>query len=67
MLTCQKLPLRFNIEYTILFFEEKMPEKFTVRELEVCHKYLSTGARTAGSSCRASCATCARTERRCCR
>ena len=32
MLTRQKMPVRFNIEYTILFFEEKMPENFTVAD-----------------------------------
>lgn len=31
--------VRFNIEYTILYFEEKMPENFTVRELELFHNY----------------------------
>jgi len=39
----QELPeckvVRFNIEYTILYFEEKMPENFTVRELELFHNY----------------------------
>ena len=42
MLTRQQLPelpvcqvVRFNIEYTILFFEEKMPENFTVPDLEL--------------------------------
>ncbi|XP_075231258.1 ribonuclease 3 drosha [Lycorma delicatula] len=39
-----KLPvckvIRFNIEYTILYFEEKMPENFTIRELDLFYEYL---------------------------
>ncbi|XP_014213264.1 ribonuclease 3 isoform X2 [Copidosoma floridanum] len=39
-----KLPtckvIRFNIEYTILYIEEKMPENFTVRELDLIYEYL---------------------------
>lgn len=37
-----KLPLckvvRFNIEYSVLFFEEKVPDNFTLRELKLFHK-----------------------------
>ncbi|XP_054736824.1 ribonuclease 3 [Anastrepha obliqua] len=36
--TCKVI--RFNIEYTILYVEEKMPENFTIRELELFNKYL---------------------------
>ncbi|KAJ8680738.1 hypothetical protein QAD02_016525 [Eretmocerus hayati] len=40
----EKLPtckvIRFNIEYTILYIEEKMPENFTIRELEYFQTYL---------------------------
>ncbi|XP_065156894.1 ribonuclease 3 [Atheta coriaria] len=39
-----KLPIckviRFNIEYTILYIEEKVPDCFTVRELDLFHDYL---------------------------
>ncbi|RZC39854.1 Pep deformylase, Ribonuclease 3 and/or dsrm domain containing protein, partial [Asbolus verrucosus] len=39
-----KLPtckvIRFNIEYTILYIEEKIPDNFTVRELDLFHDYL---------------------------
>ncbi|XP_022191587.2 ribonuclease 3 [Nilaparvata lugens] len=39
-----KLPdckvIRFNIEYTILYFEEETPKNFTIRELDLFHKYL---------------------------
>jgi ribonuclease-3 len=38
MFTTQRIPdlpvckvVRFNIEYNVLYFEEKMPENFTVR------------------------------------
>lgn len=31
--TCKVI--RFNIEYTILYIEEKMPENFTIRELDL--------------------------------
>ena len=36
--------VRFNIEYNILYFEEKMPENFTLNELELFHqgRYTST-------------------------
>lgn len=30
--------IRFNIEYSILYIEERMPENFTVRELDVFRK-----------------------------
>ena len=30
--------VRFNIEYSILYFEEKMPDNFTLRELQLFHK-----------------------------
>ena len=33
------LVARFNIEYNILYFEEKMPENFTIRELELFSNY----------------------------
>ncbi|CAG9859292.1 unnamed protein product [Phyllotreta striolata] len=40
----EKLPnckvIRFNIEYTILYIEEKIPENFTVRELDLFNEYL---------------------------
>ncbi|CAH1953379.1 unnamed protein product [Acanthoscelides obtectus] len=40
----EKLPpckvIRFNIEYTILYIEEKFPENFTVQELELFTEYL---------------------------
>lgn len=35
--TCKVI--RFNIEYTILYVAEKMPENFTIRELELFSKY----------------------------
>ncbi|XP_031778770.1 ribonuclease 3 [Nasonia vitripennis] len=39
-----KLPtckvIRFNIEYTILYMEEKMPENFTIQELDYFQDYL---------------------------
>ncbi|KAL7304048.1 hypothetical protein TKK_0003512 [Trichogramma kaykai] len=39
-----KLPtckvIRFNIEYTIMYVPEKMPENFTIRELDYFHNYL---------------------------
>jgi ribonuclease-3 len=39
-----KLPtckvIRFNIEYTVLYIEEKMPENFTIRELDYFRKIL---------------------------
>nr|AVK59427.1 Drosha-PA [Diabrotica virgifera] len=40
----EKLPnckvIRFNIEYTILYIEERIPENFTVRELELFTEFL---------------------------
>lgn len=40
----EKLPtckiIRFNIEYTILYVEEKGPENFTIRDLDLFHDYL---------------------------
>ncbi|KAK7873256.1 hypothetical protein R5R35_011330 [Gryllus longicercus] len=36
--TCKVI--RFNIEYTILYIEEKFPENFTVLELDLFHNYL---------------------------
>lgn len=36
--TCKVI--RFNIEYTILYIEEKMPENFTIRELDLLCKLL---------------------------
>ncbi|XP_017471286.1 PREDICTED: ribonuclease 3 isoform X1 [Rhagoletis zephyria] len=36
--TCKVI--RFNIEYTILYVAEKMPENFTIRELELFDKFL---------------------------
>ncbi|XP_073837215.1 ribonuclease 3-like [Musca autumnalis] len=36
--TCKVI--RFNIEYTILYVPEKMPENFTVKELDIFFKYL---------------------------
>lgn len=37
-----KLPIckviRFNIEYTILYIEEKLPENFTIKELDLFRK-----------------------------
>lgn len=35
--TCKVI--RFNIEYTILYVEEKIPENFTIRELELFCKF----------------------------
>jgi ribonuclease-3 len=35
--TCKVI--RFNIEYTILYVEEKMPENFTIKELDLFCKY----------------------------
>lgn len=39
-----KLPLckviRFNIEYTILYYEEKCPQNFTIKELDGFSKYI---------------------------
>jgi hypothetical protein len=46
-----KLPtckvIRFNIEYTILYIDEKLPENFTIQELDLFCKYLTidTGSR----------------------
>ena len=37
--TCKVI--RFNIEYTILYVEEQMPENFTIRELDLFCEYLS--------------------------
>merc|ERR1719232_2453454 len=46
MFTVDKIPevpvckvVRFNIEYNILYFEEKMPENFTLSELDAFHQY----------------------------
>ncbi|XP_055917610.1 ribonuclease 3 [Eupeodes corollae] len=36
--TCKVI--RFNIEYTILYIAEKIPENFTIQELELFSKYL---------------------------
>ncbi|XP_055859421.1 ribonuclease 3 [Episyrphus balteatus] len=36
--TCKVI--RFNIEYTILYISEKIPENFTIQELELFSKYL---------------------------
>ncbi|XP_018576714.1 ribonuclease 3 [Anoplophora glabripennis] len=40
----EKLPtckvIRFNIEYTILYIEEKIPENFTVQELDLFNEFL---------------------------
>ncbi|XP_013101802.2 ribonuclease 3 [Stomoxys calcitrans] len=36
--TCKVI--RFNIEYTILYVPEKMPENFTIRELDLFFKYM---------------------------
>ncbi|KAG5668838.1 hypothetical protein PVAND_016760 [Polypedilum vanderplanki] len=36
--TCKVI--RFNIEYTIIYVEEKMPENFTIRELDLFFNYL---------------------------
>ncbi|XP_050076547.1 ribonuclease 3 [Anopheles maculipalpis] len=36
--TCKVI--RFNIEYTILYIEEQMPENFTIRELTLFDRYL---------------------------
>lgn len=40
----QNLPvckvIRFNIEYTILYIEEKMPENFCIRELDLFYEFL---------------------------
>ncbi|KAF6215586.1 hypothetical protein GE061_010342 [Apolygus lucorum] len=32
--------IRFNIEYTILYIEEKLPEHFIIRELDLFYEYL---------------------------
>lgn len=32
--------IRFNIEYKIMYFEEKMPENFTIRELDLFSKFV---------------------------
>lgn len=32
--------IRFNIEYTIIYVEEEMPENFTIRELELFRKLI---------------------------
>uniref|UniRef100_T1GFQ1 RNase III domain-containing protein n=1 Tax=Megaselia scalaris TaxID=36166 RepID=T1GFQ1_MEGSC len=34
--------IRFNIEYTIVYVEEQMPENFTIRELDLFSKFLFT-------------------------
>jgi hypothetical protein len=48
-----KLPtckvIRFNIEYTILYIDEKLPENFTIQELDLFCMYLVIGA--LGSRC----------------
>ena len=31
--------VRFSIKYSVLYFQEKMPDNITVRELELFHKY----------------------------
>ncbi|XP_055639954.1 ribonuclease 3 [Toxorhynchites rutilus septentrionalis] len=36
--TCKVI--RFNIEYTILYIEEQMPENFTIRELDLFERFL---------------------------
>ncbi|KAI4457702.1 ribonuclease iii [Holotrichia oblita] len=36
--TCKVI--RFNIEYTILYIDEKIPDNFTIRELDLFHDYL---------------------------
>lgn len=36
--TCKVI--RFNIEYTVLYLEEKMPENFTIRELDLFYAFL---------------------------
>ncbi|XP_058450699.1 ribonuclease 3 [Malaya genurostris] len=36
--TCKVI--RFNIEYTILYLEEQMPENFTIRELDLFERFL---------------------------
>ncbi|XP_071455436.1 ribonuclease 3 [Hetaerina americana] len=38
--TCKVI--RFNIEYTILYIEEKLPENFTVKELDLFYQFLFT-------------------------
>ncbi|GJQ74766.1 drosha [Trypoxylus dichotomus] len=38
--TCKVI--RFNIEYTILYIDEKIPDNFTVHELDLFHDYLFT-------------------------
>ncbi|XP_059611847.1 ribonuclease 3 [Phlebotomus argentipes] len=38
--TCKVI--RFNIEYTVLYIEEKMPENFTIRELDLFYAFLFT-------------------------
>lgn len=32
--------IRFNIEYTILYIEEKLPQNFAIRELDLFHDFL---------------------------
>ncbi|XP_062547442.1 ribonuclease 3 [Armigeres subalbatus] len=36
--TCKVI--RFNIEYTILYIEEQMPENFTIRELDLFERFM---------------------------
>ncbi|XP_066984255.1 ribonuclease 3 [Macrobrachium rosenbergii] len=36
--TCQVI--RFNIEYTILYIQEKIPDNFCIKELDIFYKYL---------------------------
>lgn len=31
--------IRFSIKYDVLYFEEKMPDNFTLRELQMFHRY----------------------------
>ncbi|XP_055680066.1 ribonuclease 3 isoform X1 [Lutzomyia longipalpis] len=38
--TCKVI--RFNIEYTVLYIEEKIPENFTIKELDLFYTYLFT-------------------------
>lgn len=37
---CLLQVIRFNIEYKIMYFEEKMPENFTIRELDLFCEFL---------------------------
>ena len=31
--------IRFSIKYDVLYFEEKMPDNFTLRELQMFHRF----------------------------